>query len=141
MKTRLEHVPTPDLAHVGSTCLGERDSLAQAIPFRLGESSSSGIMRFFFAFYRLGETSSPDRDDYSLKTGASHLSDNSSKNLGKFLILSLRREYQVSPLFTYANQESTTKPHPVQFQIITSTIQNITMRFENPKQSYDSKNI
>jgi len=36
-----------------------------------------------YAFSRLGETSSPERDKLSLKTGARHLSDNSHKQHGR----------------------------------------------------------
>jgi len=45
-----------------------------------------------FTFSRLGETSSPERDDFSLKIGACRLSYNSSKSLGGFVILSPRRD-------------------------------------------------
>jgi len=57
-----------------------------------------------FTFSRLGETSLPKRDDFSLKTGARCLSDNMSKNLGEFLVLSLRRDLlacvRISDFFT-----------------------------------------
>ncbi|QCD79278.1 hypothetical protein DEO72_LG1g2917 [Vigna unguiculata] len=44
------------------------------------------------AISRLGETSSPERDYSSLKTKARRLSDSSSRNLGKLLLVSPRRD-------------------------------------------------
>jgi len=75
-----------------------------------------------FAFSRLGETSSPERDGLLLKTRARRLSDSSCKfqgatsgtlawarlaRLGE--ISSLGRKYQGSPLFTRAKHRNSTK--------------------------------
>jgi len=56
-------------------------------PRRELEKWNSGVV----AFSRLGETSSPERDGFSLKTGARRLSDSSRNTWEGFLILSLRR--------------------------------------------------
>jgi len=73
-------------------------------------------------FSRLGDTSSPERDELSLKTGARHLSDSSHKfqretsgtlawarlaHLGE--TGSLGRKYQGSPLFMRAKHINNTK--------------------------------
>ncbi|QCE10186.1 hypothetical protein DEO72_LG10g1412 [Vigna unguiculata] len=77
-KSEPEHETCSSLTQARSPRSSERGSLAQVSPFRLGESSSSGIVASTIS--RLGETSSPERDYLSLKTKACHLSDNSSRN-------------------------------------------------------------
>ena len=76
-----------------------------------------------FAFSRLGETSSPERDDFSLKIRARRLSDNSSESLGGFVILSLRRDLlawariSVFPTIRACNPRKIVQGH-IQFNLI-----------------------
>jgi len=72
----------PDLAQAERPRLGELLS-----PRRELEKRNNGAV----AFSRLGETSSLERDGFSLKTGACRLSDSSHNIWEGFLILSLRQ--------------------------------------------------
>jgi len=67
----------------------KQKGLAQASSLRLGESSKRE--QWCFTFSGLGETPSPERDDFSLKTRARRLSDSLRNTKEGFLILSLRR--------------------------------------------------
>jgi len=71
------------LAKAGRSCSGELLS-----PTRELEKRNSGVV----ALSRLCDTSSPERDGPSLKTGAHHLNDSSRNTYEGFLILSPRRD-------------------------------------------------
>jgi len=89
-------------------------------------SSSSGIVPSVIS--RLGETSLPERDCSSFKTNARCLSDSSSRNLGKLLLVSPRRDvlaYARIPILTTIHacnsQTFETKQHLSLFQTTTTT--------------------
>jgi len=70
-----------------------------------------------FTFSRLDETSSPERDGFSLKTRARRLSDSSRKHLREFLILSHRRDpliWAKKPEFLQCSHMHTSEYSPIQ---------------------------
>ena len=71
----------PVLAQAERPRTGERIPSLRRASFAQARAREVGTTTF--AFFRLGETSSPERDTFSLKTGARRLSDSSRNQPGQ----------------------------------------------------------